>query len=397
MALLPSFDEQAAAAAAKPQPLAKDSAGNRFLPGLPGVGNLGASDYASAVVHLLARVEPLRTHFLVQPHVAAGNCHPVVTAFGDLMRRLWSPHALRATFSPHAFMAAVAEASDKRFTADTRSESVDFLRWLLRQLHTGLLNGYPPHDAARAEAEAAEKRLVAAAATGGAASGVGVGSGSGVGGAKAGRSGSARRAGGRWREAGGLGPGRSVITECFEGEVRVWTLCGAVARRSTADAAEASSDAVVEAERAADEALWEAARQGRLPGASITETVLPTQLLSLDLPPVPLFRDAEGAAVIPQVPLADSLAKFAGLRSFPAELNGEPVRRRYRLLRAPRYLLLHARRFSRNGFFLEKNPTIVTFPLRGLSLQALLDEEAAAKPSHPAAGPALARAAGPDE
>ena len=36
--------------------------------------------------------------------------------------------------------------------------------------------------------------------------------------------------------------------------------------------------------------------------------------------------------------------------------------------RLPRYLIVHHKRFTRNNFFVEKNPTIVTFPVKNLQL-----------------------------
>ena len=43
-------------------------------------------------------------------------------------------------------------------------------------------------------------------------------------------------------------------------------------------------------------------------------------------------------------------------------------RRTFRLLRVPPFLLLHVRRFQRNQFVLEKDPTIVNFPMKGMRL-----------------------------
>jgi len=385
-ALRPTFSPDAVAALSRPQRLADDSTGARYLPGLPGIANLGRTDYVSAAVHLLARVGPLREQFLLQPHAAAGNCSALVAAFGSLMRRLWTPHALRATVAPHAFLAAVTEASANRFTADSRSDAVSFLQWLLRTLHHDLLHAYPGADAAAAEAAAAVSRTKAKHSAGG-------GGAAGGGGGDAGEAAAKAAKAGRWHAAGGLGPGRSVVTECFEGEVEVTTLTGAMATRSTAEAAASREEAGAEA--AADAALWESAEAGSLPGATVSRRRLPTQLLSLDLPPMPLFRDAEGGASIPQVSLGRCLAKFDGVSSTPAVAGGRPVRHRYRLLRPPRFLLLHPRRFMQNAFFLQKNLTIVTFPLRGLDLTPCLAPAAVAAPYHPCAGRALADAGAP--
>ena len=39
------------------------------------------------------------------------------------------------------------------------------------------------------------------------------------------------------------------------------------------------------------------------------------------------------------------------------------------LWKLPRYLVLAVKRFSKNNFFIEKNPTIVTFPVKNLDLR----------------------------
>lgn len=42
--------------------------------------------------------------------------------------------------------------------------------------------------------------------------------------------------------------------------------------------------------------------------------------------------------------------------------------RRFKVARLPPYVLLHYRRFTRNNFVEERNPTIVNFPVKGLDL-----------------------------
>lgn len=355
-ALRPTFSVREALALRSPQGLCKDASGTTYLPGLPGINNLGCTDYISSVLHLLARVGPMRTHFLLQPHAQAGNHSPVVREFGALMRRLWAPSALRATVTPHAFVSAVSEASNKRFSVGVRSDAVSFLTWLLHRLHVDLLGAYPAHEAGRraaSRAEAGLARRLAAAPSAAKASAP----------PRPAPGGSS----GRWRVAGGSGPGRSVVSECFQGEVQVQTLRGAIVSRAAADAAAGGGEG--QADAAADAALWEAAGRGQ---ATVETRVVTTQMLSLDLPPPPLFRSAEGGLDIPQVALSRCLDKFGGVVSTAEIVGGEPVRRRYSLVRAPLFLLLHARRFVSNGFFLEKNPTIVTFPLKGLSAEAAM-------------------------
>jgi U4/U6.U5 tri-snRNP-associated protein 2 len=67
-----------------------------------------------------------------------------------------------------------------------------------------------------------------------------------------------------------------------------------------------------------------------------------------------------------QVPIFELLRKFDGGREHDDVKTG---RRRYRLTRLPPYLVLHMKRFAKNNFFWEKNPTIVNFPVRNLELR----------------------------
>lgn len=106
-------------------------------------------------------------------------------------------------------------------------------------------------------------------------------------------------------------------------------------------------------------------------------------LLTLDLPPAPLFQDEQERNIIPQVPLTTILAKYDG-RSAQEHLAH---RRRYRLMHPlPPYLVMHVKRFSQNKFVSERNPTIVTFDARGLDVAPYVEPD----PSfHSGGGPIL--------
>ena len=86
------------------------------------------------------------------------------------------------------------------------------------------------------------------------------------------------------------------------------------------------------------------------------------------------------------LPLQNVLRKFDGV-SFSDVLamqeiggsddNGTEVSkiRCYRLKKLPNYLILHLSRFKRNGFFIEKNPTIVMFPVKNFDLSSYVFPE----------------------
>ncbi len=101
---------------------------------------------------------------------------------------------------------------------------------------------------------------------------------------------------------------------------------------------------------------------------------VPFTYLSLDIPPCPLFRDSQGGLIIPQLPLFQLLSKFDGQKWSDQFTKEAHHRKQYRIKRLPRYLILHLMRFTKNNFSLEKNPTIVTFPVRNLEMKDYLYE-----------------------
>lgn len=58
-----------------------------------------------------------------------------------------------------------------------------------------------------------------------------------------------------------------------------------------------------------------------------------------------------------QVPLFNILKKFDG-ETVTEVVRPCIARMRYRVTKLPKYLILHMRRFTKNNFFIEKNPTL---------------------------------------
>ncbi|XP_021719782.1 U4/U6.U5 tri-snRNP-associated protein 2-like isoform X1 [Chenopodium quinoa] len=95
---------------------------------------------------------------------------------------------------------------------------------------------------------------------------------------------------------------------------------------------------------------------------------MPFLMLSLDLPPPPLFKDVMEKNIIPQVPLFNILKKFDG-ETITEVVRPQIARMRYRVTKLPPYIIMHMRRFTKNNFFVEKNPTLVNFPVKNLELK----------------------------
>lgn len=146
---------------------------------------------------------------------------------------------------------------------------------------------------------------------------------------------------------------KSVIYEAFRGEMR------------------ASSRKVLPLDKTYDEKL-QLMLQDEYKEKSET---LPFLYLTLDLPAQPLFKDELGENIIPQVPLHTILAKFDGVTEKEYKTYKDSQLKRFSLLRLPKYLILYVKRFTKNTFFVEKNRTIVNFPIRDLDLSELLADE----------------------
>jgi U4/U6.U5 tri-snRNP-associated protein 2 len=136
----------------------------------------------------------------------------------------------------------------------------------------------------------------------------------------------------------------------------------------------------------------------RFEDAEVNSSTKPFTILTLDLPPAPLFQDSVEKNFIPQVPLTTILQKYNGITS-QERLN---TRLRFRLQHPlPPYLIMHIKRFAANSFLPtqpgagsstgagaaeQRNPTIVTFHPRALDVSPYVEPN---PKIHPPAEPIL--------
>ncbi|CAL9136483.1 unnamed protein product [Musa acuminata var. zebrina] len=149
---------------------------------------------------------------------------------------------------------------------------------------------------------------------------------------------------------------RSIIYDCFQGELEV--------------VKEIQKKHLIEKKDNDDEENKVIVAEGGSSNDSVVRETskVPFLMLGLDLPPPPLFKDAMEKNIIPQVPLFNILKKFDG-ETVTEVVRPCIARMRYRVTRLPKYLILHMRRFTKNNFFIEKNPTLVNFPVKNLELK----------------------------
>ncbi|XP_034244355.1 U4/U6.U5 tri-snRNP-associated protein 2 [Thrips palmi] len=109
----------------------------------------------------------------------------------------------------------------------------------------------------------------------------------------------------------------------------------------------------------------------------ITES--PFLYLTCDLPPPPLFKDETVENIIPQVNLYTLLAKFNSVSEKEYKTVKEDFMKRFEIIQLPQYLILYIKRFTKNTFFVEKNPTIVNFPVKNIDFGDILTPEVKAR------------------
>ncbi|XP_078438182.1 uncharacterized protein LOC144708644 [Wolffia australiana] len=146
----------------------------------------------------------------------------------------------------------------------------------------------------------------------------------------------------------------NIIHDCFQGELEV--------------VKETHRKTLVEKKVKGEEQASADAAEGGTVNLERETCRMPFLMLGLDLPPPPLFKDAMEKNIIPQVPLFNILKKFDG-ETVTEVVRPSLARMRYRVIRLPKYLILHMRRFTKNNFFIEKNPTLVNFPVKNLELK----------------------------
>uniref|UniRef100_A0A8C4Q5R4 ubiquitinyl hydrolase 1 n=1 Tax=Eptatretus burgeri TaxID=7764 RepID=A0A8C4Q5R4_EPTBU len=153
--LRPTFMPEQIRTLDKQAKLARAYDGSTYLPGIVGLNNIKANDYANVVFQALSNVPPLRNYFLsdetggsLQPANntgskgrAYGSKSKVLSIsgsqrppgspppallwrrFGELLRKLWNPRGFKAHVSPHEMLQAVVLCSHKRFQITRQGES----------------------------------------------------------------------------------------------------------------------------------------------------------------------------------------------------------------------------------------------------------------------------------
>ena len=112
-------------------------------------------------------------------------------------------------------------------------------------------------------------------------------------------------------------------------------------------------------------------------GAREAEMQVGCMYLTLNIPPMPLFKagpddSTQATPSMPEIPLYELLKKVNGTTWTDTPTPKGLVKKRYELRALPRYLILNLERFVKTQFALEKNSTVVTFPVKNLDMRPYL-------------------------
>jgi len=147
--LHPSYTRQEVEALRHNKALARDIHGVAYLPGFIGLNRVNpGGDGVNTVLHTLAHIEPLRDFFLLMPEEQqqSHETRPLLRRFGELVRKMWSPHNFKSVLSPQelvgtmASAAAASSSSSKgrsKIALDGTTDTIDLWSWLLGELLAG--------------------------------------------------------------------------------------------------------------------------------------------------------------------------------------------------------------------------------------------------------------------
>eukprot|EP01135_Chromosphaera_perkinsii_P005279 Nk52_evm5s331 gene=Nk52_evmTU5s331 len=366
--------------------------GRLYMPGAVGLNNIKRNDYMNVIVQALAQVQPIRDFFLTTPPlyrlenitvspVFVKAASPLVVKFGELLRKMWNPGNFKGHVSPQEFVNAVSVSSRRRFVVNQQASVIDFLSWFLNEMDKQLMKiahqrekilkslGGPLREQ-KAKIDSLKKKEKGGKDQGGVL----------------------KREMKLLEELLAyekfLKSGRSqtnVISGSFKGNMKITSQKLLPTEQEIAAVREADGTDI-------------STLTGEEEEFQKRSMSSPFMFLTVELPTRPLFASGGGEGdgedggrfggygagngdggeisasdLIPQVPLMDILKKFDGRTETLYQTHRDSHNKTFELLQPlPGYLIFFFKRFEKNNFFTEKNPTIVNFPIQNLDLNEYL-------------------------
>lgn len=137
--LSPSFTKNTVATLSSPTHLQRpsyDLSSKPYVPGYIGLNDIKRNDYMNVIIHSLLHVAPLRDYLLLSKF--HGKESELLKRFAALAKKVWNPRLFKSQVSPHEFLQEVGRASGGKFSLEKQGDPVEFLGWLLNNLHKDL-------------------------------------------------------------------------------------------------------------------------------------------------------------------------------------------------------------------------------------------------------------------
>lgn len=296
------------------------------IQGVVAMNNLHSGDAANAVLQCLVHLPRLRNYLLSESFYHDDRpASELLVQLANLTKRVWNSSPWRATVSPHELLHEIALRSGGKFGVGVKSDPIEFYSWLVNTLHNDL-------------AIDAKKRGVKRASS------------------------------------------TTIIAQLFRGQVSIQT--EKLTRKKGAsnpsnqhqNSSHASSTMEIDnqAQTGANSSQTNQGVQNTDLGAQETDTsltttkIVPFFYLQLDLPTVTLLKDEKSKTASLQVPIYTLLSKYDGhTKQFIATSREN---RMCKIEALPEYLAFFVKRFTQNMYLIEKNKTIVNFPVDELDM-----------------------------
>jgi U4/U6.U5 tri-snRNP-associated protein 2 len=229
--------------------------------------------------------------------------------FAELIRKIWDSKNFKNHVSPHEVLQAISLASKAQFKIVKQSDSINFLSWFFNTLHDYLANKSGTNSSTYSN---------------------------------------------------NLG----IISKSFQGKILIETFTHIKEHGNQFKLSielkriqESEFDLMADMEIVIIEGLH----------YRVERKLQPFYFLTLELPKTPLFKDSSEKISIPQISIFSLFKKYDGNTFTDDPIKG--IKRRYHLVKLPVNLILYFKRFEKNQYFVEKNNTIINFPIKNLSLK----------------------------
>lgn len=297
------------------------------IQGVLAMNNLHSGDASAAILQCLVHLPKLRDYLLSETFYHDERpASELLLQMSNLTKRIWNTTPWRQTVSPHEVLHEIALRSDGKFGVGVKSDPIDFYSWIINTLHRDL-------------ALDAKKRGVKKASV-------------------------------------------TAISELFQGQIRIQT--EKLIRKKKLEPEEdiftdaGSMDVDPSATNGSSSNTSQNGSSTTNMGAeemdndAVTTKVAPFFHLQLDLPTVTLLKDEKSKTASLQVPIYTLLSKFDGhSKQFLATTKEN---RTCKIASLPGYLVFFVKRFTQNLYLVEKNKTIVNFPVDELDLTEYTSE-----------------------